>query len=188
MSASDDMLMFRGFKYLYTRILMKLQIEITDIEDQLSKVDKKNESDIDANYILDKDGRWPEKGRLENELKEKLKEFGKCPTSAARVEDRVAESRLGKLFRNFAEMQARGKALGRNHKSYWDWMWGNRQLRAPTWDYMCHVDDFIPIASNRESYVRGLIRDYLHYPPLSYLRVSIFLHGDRADRLYARHY
>lgn len=93
------MLMFRGFKYPFARTLNKLQIEITGIEDQLFNVDKQNESDI-ANYILDKDGRWPEKERLENELKDKLKEYGKRPTIMTRLERNVAEKWARQAFQN----------------------------------------------------------------------------------------
>ncbi|KAE8441480.1 hypothetical protein EG329_004904 [Mollisiaceae sp. DMI_Dod_QoI] len=132
-SSSEEVLIFRGFKYLHTRVLHRLMIEITNLEAELAEIDKENESDLDANFVMDKEGKYSKREEKEDEVKEKLKEYDA-------------------IFSQFREMQAFGKAQERNHITYYNWMWSNKQIRIPNYDYIHQVDDFIPIEAERQSY------------------------------------
>lgn len=73
--------MCRSFKYCHNRALVHLQVEITELEKALLELDKRDENNPAMQYrrrnTKHKDGWDTELKDLMEELKAKLKEYGK---------------------------------------------------------------------------------------------------------------
>jgi hypothetical protein len=80
-SSDNDFAVFRGFKYCHYRILLELEVEITEMERALWDLDKADEANPDMTYrlrgMLPHEDGW-DTGRIElmASLKEKIKEYG----------------------------------------------------------------------------------------------------------------
>jgi hypothetical protein len=80
-ASDNDFAVFRGFKYCHYRILLELEVEITEMERALWDLDKADEADPDMTYrlrgMLPHEDGW-DTGRIElmASLKEKIKEYG----------------------------------------------------------------------------------------------------------------
>jgi hypothetical protein len=74
-SSDNDFAVFRGFKYFHYRILLELEVEITEMERELWALDHADEADPDMRYRLQ--GMLPhEEGYDTGRIKEKVKEYG----------------------------------------------------------------------------------------------------------------
>ena len=79
-SSSDDLYIFRGFKRVHARILLQLEVEISQLAKDLDKLDKEDDADPNMWYRLsntedDKD--WdPRQRDLINELRGKINAYG----------------------------------------------------------------------------------------------------------------
>ena len=73
-------MIFRGFKRLHARILLQLEVEISQLEEALDKLDKEDHADPARRYRLTKtkhEKDWdPMQRNLLDQLREKLKEYG----------------------------------------------------------------------------------------------------------------
>ena len=72
--------MVRSFSYCHTRLLLQLQVEVTELEKALFDLDKKDEANPAMNYrrisTKHKENGDTEHTDLMTELKAKLKEYG----------------------------------------------------------------------------------------------------------------
>jgi hypothetical protein len=70
--------MCRSFKYGHNRVLLHLQVEITELEKAIFNLDKKDEENPAMEYRRrsTKEGSNKEQTALMGELKAKLKEYG----------------------------------------------------------------------------------------------------------------
>jgi hypothetical protein len=72
--------MCRSFKYCHNRVLLHLQVEITELEKAIFDLDKKDEEDPAMQYrrrsTKHREGSNNELRELIKELKAKLKEYG----------------------------------------------------------------------------------------------------------------
>ncbi len=79
-SSDDDFLMVRSFSRCHNRLLLHLQVEITELEKALDDLDKKDEADPAMKYrrISTKHKENEDTGlaTLMSELKDKLREYG----------------------------------------------------------------------------------------------------------------
>jgi hypothetical protein len=79
-NSDDDFAMCRSFKYCHNRVLLHLQVEITELEKAIFDLDKKDEENPAVQYrrrsTKHKEGSNNELRALMNELKAKLKEYG----------------------------------------------------------------------------------------------------------------
>jgi hypothetical protein len=79
-SSDNDFTIFRGFKRLHARILLQLEVEISELLKALDKLDKEDYADRAMRYRLTKtkhDKNWDSTQHdLLGQLREKLKEYG----------------------------------------------------------------------------------------------------------------
>jgi hypothetical protein len=79
-SCDDDLAMHRSFKYCHSRILLRLEVQITELEKDLYKLDKKDEIDPETGHRLrwtEHEEHWDaEQVQLLDKLTFKLKEYG----------------------------------------------------------------------------------------------------------------
>ena len=72
--------MIRSFSYCHTRLLLQLQVEVTELEKALFTLDKKDEANPAMKYrrvsTKHKENSDTEHTELMSELKTKLKEYG----------------------------------------------------------------------------------------------------------------
>jgi hypothetical protein len=80
LSADDDLMMFRGFRRIHSRVLLQMEVEITQLENALDKLDKEDDADPNMWYRLsntEHDEDWdPRQKELFDQLLTKLKEYG----------------------------------------------------------------------------------------------------------------
>ena len=77
--------MTRGFKYLYSRMLIETEVELTELEKKLLEADKHEAAHPAPNFVLrymgeERDGNKKHK-ELRKTIREKLKEHSKPPSS-----------------------------------------------------------------------------------------------------------
>ena len=81
-SSSKDLIMFRGFKRAHIRILLHLEVQISELVKELDKLDQEDSANPAMRYRLTKskpkhDENWdPKQHRLMELLCQKLKEYG----------------------------------------------------------------------------------------------------------------
>ena len=79
-SCDDSLAMHRSFKYCHNRILLQLEVQITELEKELYKLDKEDAADPDRQHRLKwtehEEGWDPAQEVLIGKLKSKLKEYG----------------------------------------------------------------------------------------------------------------
>jgi hypothetical protein len=78
--SDDDLAMHRNFKYCHNRVLLHLEVQITELEKNLFNLDKKDEVDEDRQHRLrwteHEEGWNTEQLELLEKLIAKLKEYG----------------------------------------------------------------------------------------------------------------
>lgn len=79
-SCDVDLAMHRSFKYCHSRVLLHLEVQITELEKDLYKLDKKDEADPEREHRLrwtEHEADWDtEQVKLLGKLISKLKEYG----------------------------------------------------------------------------------------------------------------
>ncbi len=80
-SSDDDFMIFRGFKRLHNRILLRLEVEITLLEEALDKLDSEDDGNDKMRYRLGhtkhKEGWSTTQLELLDQIRDKLSEYGK---------------------------------------------------------------------------------------------------------------
>jgi hypothetical protein len=96
-SCDDDLAMHRSFKYCHNRVLLQLEVQITELEKDLFELDKKDNADPDMEYRLkttEHEQGWnTEQLELFEKLKAKLKEYGEL-TFTILEENRRIETKI----------------------------------------------------------------------------------------------
>jgi len=154
-SCDDDLAMHRGFKYCHNRLLLQLEVQITELEKDLYKLDKEDEVDPEREHRLrwtEHEEQWDtEKMELLDKLTAKLKDYGD-------------------ILRNHVFVQGLSKPPRRNHRSYFNWIWTNKPLYGGYYDYIYHASDFVSSSGGRPNYFEELIRDHMDWWPGSPIR------------------
>jgi hypothetical protein len=91
-SIDDSLAMHRSFKNSHNRVLLHLEVEITELEKELYKLDKEDAADPDKIYRLKstkhEEGWDAAQVVLIDKLRSKLKEYGEhSPTSSNEYEE-----------------------------------------------------------------------------------------------------
>ena len=88
-SCDDSLAMHRSFKCCHNRVLVQLEVQITELEKKLYILDKEDAADPDRIHRLQwtehEEGWDPAQVKLIDELKSKLKEYGKHCHKAVEV-------------------------------------------------------------------------------------------------------
>ncbi|PMD33266.1 hypothetical protein L207DRAFT_518094, partial [Hyaloscypha variabilis F] len=147
--------MHRGFKYCHNRVLLLLEVQITELEKELYKLDKADSADPSKAWRL-KSTKYEEnwdatQEKLIDKLISKLKVYGE-------------------ILRNQVFLQELGKPPSRNHRSYFNWHWTNKPLTKGYYDYIFHDSDFVTTSGKRPNYCEELIRDHISSWPGSPIR------------------
>jgi len=165
-SSSDDLSMFRGFKRSHARILLHLEVQISELEKELDKLDKEDVANPAMRYRLTKtkpkhDENWdPKQYNLMEQLCQKLKEYDD-------------------FFLKNSLIQGHGTPLDRNYRSFCNWNYTKEELSPGYRDFIFQKDDFVcgvgATESNRRTernnYFLELIRTFLVKWPNSPLKV-----------------
>lgn len=145
-NSDNDFAMIRSFSYCHTRLLLQLQVEVTELEKALFTLDKKDEANPAMKYrrvsTKHKENSDTEHTKLMSELKTKLKEYDET-------------------VQKFVFLKSLGPPPERNHYSYFNWIWRNKPLSKGYYDYIYHASDFVSLSGSRSSYFEELIRRHI---------------------------
>lgn len=154
-SCSDSLAMHRSFKYCHNRILLQLEVQITELEKKLYKLDKEDAADPDREHRL----KWTEHENGWDTAQEEL--IGELTSKLMKYVD---------ILRNQVFLQGLGQPPSRNHRSYFNWLWTRQPLVEGYDDYIFHAYDFVNTSGKRQSYCEELIRDHIDSWPGSPIR------------------
>jgi len=157
LNSNDSFAVFRRFGTLSARALIQLQIELTELEEELHKLDKSDEASPRLNKRLrgyegfegwDKDQR-----ELVGKVQTKLSEY------------------FNLLLRD-TQIRALGKAPERHHLGLFNWIWNNKPLAPGKDAFIFQVDDFVSAARHCEKGTRlgDFIETYLNQWPESHIK------------------
>ncbi|KAH8799915.1 hypothetical protein F5882DRAFT_514544 [Hyaloscypha sp. PMI_1271] len=145
-NSDDDFAMARSFGYCHTRVLLELQVEVTELEKALFALDKKDEANPAMKNrrrsTKHKENADTEYKELMSELKTKLKEYDET-------------------VQKFMFLKSLGPPLERNHRSYFNWIWRNKPLSKGYYDYIYHASDFVSLSGSRSNYFEELVRRHI---------------------------
>jgi len=156
MNNDDKSAVFRRFGQLSSRVLLHLEIELTELEQKLSDLDAADA----ANPIMQ-----PRLNGYEIE------------GGGTAQQDLISDGRLkldeyfGLLLKTI-ELNKIGRASRRDHMHLFNWTWNNKPLGKGKDDFIFHVGDFIsatkPAGKGRK--VEDLIELYLQHFPKSRIK------------------
>ncbi|KAE9380011.1 hypothetical protein N431DRAFT_324088, partial [Stipitochalara longipes BDJ] len=136
----------RSFTRCHHRLLLHLQVEITELERALDELDKKDEADLAMKYrrtsTKHKENMDNSLADLMDELKVKMKEYDE-------------------IVQYFSFMKSLGPPPERNHRSYFNWIWKRKPLEKGYDNYIYHASDFVSITGKHSNYFEELIRRHI---------------------------
>ncbi|CZR51637.1 uncharacterized protein PAC_01514 [Phialocephala subalpina] len=154
-SSDPDFSIVRAFKTIHNRIILQYEVEITELEKALFKLDTEDEINPQMVHRLrrtkHKEG-WDSRQRdLLKELRTKIIEYDEIVLYHAR-------------------MQELGRPPKRNHIHYWNFIWTTKPLAQGYYDYVYWADDFVTLAGNRTNYFQDLIQEHMFRWPRSLVK------------------
>lgn len=173
--SSDDLVIFRLFKHGHTRTLLRLELEITEIEERLFELELSFVNDPNNKHQLTsttfKEGENEEYKDSLQKLKEKIKEYGEGWHYLGRSEDELTLM-VGDIALNYAQLHALGRPQERNHRCLFNYIVAKRPLAAENRKYVYMKDDFIRIANCRTNYFEESVQHYFGGNQNSIFKVS----------------
>ncbi|KAH7409599.1 hypothetical protein BKA64DRAFT_665364 [Cadophora sp. MPI-SDFR-AT-0126] len=164
LNSNDSFAVFRRFGTLSARALIQLQIEITELEEKLQELDKRDAADP--------------------LLKKRLRGFEGLEGCDNRQRE-LMEKVQGKLCEYFdlllrdTQVRALGQAPERHHLGLFNWVWNNKPLAPGKDAFIFQANDFVSAAKHCEKGTRlgDFIETYLDQWPKS--RLKNFLQPER---------
>jgi hypothetical protein len=174
MKSDDDMAMARSFDQVHFRILLQLQVELTQLESAVHELDKSDEENEAMRYRLMKtykEGWDIEKPNLIDEMKKKTKEYGKRSMQylfGSGIESLI--QRIDEFLLNFSRIKALGPPRPHNYRSLFRWIFMKGPLAPGYESFILHEKDFVALTPSSE-YGKPLDRsNYFEEKVLSHVR------------------
>ncbi|TVY83149.1 hypothetical protein LSUE1_G002655 [Lachnellula suecica] len=154
-ASHTDFTIFRGFKNGHVRALLHLEVELTELEKELSKLDDADSTSPITKYRLRntmmEEGWDTSQTELIHKLRLKLVEYDD-------------------LLLKYTQTQALGKPPQRNHLSVWHWIYSNPQFDQGYYDFMLHPEDFLSTRPRESNYFEEMIQDLVFRNPNSIIK------------------
>ncbi|KAG4432374.1 hypothetical protein IFR05_012142 [Cadophora sp. M221] len=154
-ATNDEYQVYRGFNSSHIRLLLKYEVEITELEKRLDKLDEEDIANPDMRYRLRHTKHEPhwdtERRELENELETKLMKYDEILLKHAQVEGLARPS-------------------SRNHRSVFNWIWTNKPLDKGFDDFIFFANDMVTTKTCESNYFEEFIEENIHTWPVSKLK------------------
>jgi hypothetical protein len=180
LSSEPNFSLYRGFSYLYSRVLLNLQDEIVVLEGKLSDLDMCQEYNGQVNRLksrrtdVRKSRAEPEvenRQTILSEIQSKLTVYSKETTP--NVKEGLMLIHLGEVLKQARELASFHKPSNRDYRSVRTWFWNTSSLVDPESKFIKHREDIISLHSGREwSTFDEIVEKVLLLPKSSWLRVS----------------
>jgi len=162
--SDSDTALFRRFGVLHARSLLYKQVELTELEAQLDKIDKEDEG---------KTGADPNKWRLghsislnDGQMNEKRRDLMK------KIDEKLEE--YDKLILREAELRKLSRPSKRVHRNFLDFMYTEHPFSDDDERFVYHEHDFVSLENYEENFLDELTHRFMDFWPKGLLR-SIFV-------------
>ncbi|KAE8444163.1 hypothetical protein EG329_000851 [Mollisiaceae sp. DMI_Dod_QoI] len=148
LESCDSFSIYRRFGQSHTRLLVTHQCNITDLEDQIQKLDKSDdEGGPDMQFRLKT--RYHEDGfdTTKRDLLEKLEK------------ELIA---YDALLLNYHRLKSLESTPISDYQSVLNWIWQNQPIDMGEYNWIFHPGDFVSMVSPRRNRFENSIRHYLH--------------------------
>ncbi|CZR51636.1 uncharacterized protein PAC_01513 [Phialocephala subalpina] len=138
-NSSDHNAVFRRFGRLSARLLLQLQVDLTDLEKELDDLDNKDAGNTDVEPRLRGYEKFPADDGAQREI------LGK-------IQKKICE--YFEVLTYESQVRALTKAQARHHLGLFTWMRNRKPLGDKRDDFIFHVEDFISVAKQSEKGTR----------------------------------
>ncbi|KAE8441481.1 hypothetical protein EG329_004905 [Mollisiaceae sp. DMI_Dod_QoI] len=151
-NSSDHNAVFRRFGRISARLLVQLEIDLTDLERELDNLDKKDASSPLVEPRLRGFERFPEDDGSQREVLEK-------------IHKKICEYFEVLLYES--QVRALEKAPPRHHLGLFTWMRNRKPLGDERDDFIFHLEDFVSVAKQSEKGTRiaDLLESFVTWCP-----------------------
>ncbi|KAH9224954.1 hypothetical protein DL95DRAFT_452680 [Leptodontidium sp. 2 PMI_412] len=154
-ATNDGYQVYRGFNSGHIRLLLKYEVEITELEKRLEKLDEGDIANPDMTYRLRNTRHEPhwdtERRELENDLEAKLMKYDE-------------------ILLKHAQVQGLARPSPRNHRSVFNWIWTNKPLDKGFDDFIFFANDMVTTKKCGSNYFEEFIEENIHTWPVSKLK------------------
>lgn len=174
-ATNDGYQVYRGFNSGHIRLLLKYEVEITELEKRLEKLDEGDIANPDMTYRLRNTRHEPhwdtERRELENDLEAKLMKYGKHIPVPRMTQGGNAEPMTDEILLKHAQVQGLARPSPRNHRSVFNWIWTNKPLDKGFDDFIFFANDMVTTKTCGSNYFEEFIEENIHTWPVSKLKV-----------------
>ncbi|KAH7308753.1 hypothetical protein BKA65DRAFT_172882 [Rhexocercosporidium sp. MPI-PUGE-AT-0058] len=155
MSTNEEYQVFRGFASSHIRLLLRYEVEITELEKRLEQLDEEDIANPDMTY------------RLRNTI-----HGPKCDTKRKELEYELEVKLLkyDEILLKHAQAQGLARPSQRNHYSVFNWIWTNKPLDKGFDDFIFFAYDMVTTKTAGTNYFEEFIEDNIHTWPISKLK------------------
>ncbi|KAH6683327.1 hypothetical protein B0J14DRAFT_144737 [Halenospora varia] len=164
-NSTDDTVLARRFGDLRARMLLYMEVELTDLESQLAKQDKednKKEAWKLAHSVHHDNGKGnEEKKSLIEAIKVKLKDYDEL------------------LLRD-SEIRKLGRPSQRAHRNFMDWIFTQNSIGEEDQQFIFHEHDFVSLQHYEDSWLDDAMHRFMGYCKRGLLRCIFVTPADKS--------
>ncbi|PQE07213.1 Peptidase C14 caspase domain protein [Rutstroemia sp. NJR-2017a BVV2] len=189
MNSNDSFALCRRFGRLSDRLLLHLQVKLTDLEKELDEIDKADEEHPRLKFRnygyegFEEDKHNPRKAELLSEILETFEKYDiSCRADKSLTDEPAA------LLSRVTELRTRGRAPSHQYQYLFRWVWDNKPLGEGIYDFIFHAEDFVSTADNDNSFEDFIEANLADLPIIKSLLLSKAPHQKAKDEYSALHY